>query len=513
MLGLRRAWPCGATRTALFLVASASLLGLFLVGDGPPRRRAGLVRRRSRRALDGRSPPLRNVHKFDPVIRLPLVLGLAFLLERARCAASTGTPHPTRRARGPCPSPASSVLAVIAVVGAADPRASRAGWRPPGAIAEVPGYWEEAGAWLDDRGDEGVGAAVAGRRGGPVRLGLAQRRAARVPRRGGPLRGAVQHPLRATGQHPDARRDRGAPDPGTARRSGWRRTCARAGVQYLVVRNDVIKAPDIPDTVLVHQALDESPGIEPAGRASAPSSAVGAHLGTGEDRNVINGGWQTNYPAIEIYEVATGGPGAVAADELPVVVGGPEYLLDLADAGMLDEQPTVLATDADAEVAPTGPGHPHRRLPRPRALLRPAPRRLLRDHAAGRRPTLVNADKDLYVNEGDERWRTTARSPSGRESRDARSSAMSDADAPAAPGRASPPSPRSTVTSDDPWVSQPGTSRRPELDARLSRARATIAQVTLSGGAARTDASRPCASSPRPAPREEFDLGPTERVP
>ena len=37
--------------------------------------------------------PLRNVHKFDPIIRLPLVLGLAFVIDRV-FQARTMAPKP-----------------------------------------------------------------------------------------------------------------------------------------------------------------------------------------------------------------------------------------------------------------------------------------------------------------------------------------------------------------------------------------------------------------------------------
>ncbi len=56
----------------------------------------------------------------------------------------------------------------------------------------------------------------------PVRLGIDQRRAPGVPGRGGPLRGAVHHPLRAARQHPGPRRDRGTPDAGPALPRAWR---------------------------------------------------------------------------------------------------------------------------------------------------------------------------------------------------------------------------------------------------------------------------------------------------
>ena len=66
-----------------------------------------------------------------------------------------------------------------------------------------------------------------------------------------------------------------------------------------------------------------------------------AHLiGSDGSRILVNGGWQDSYPAIEIYEVDGEATPAVTAPTSPVVVGGPEDLLDLADLGLLSEQPT-----------------------------------------------------------------------------------------------------------------------------------------------------------------------------
>ena len=167
-------------------------------------------------------------------------------------------------------------------------------------------------------------------------------------------------PLAPRRQHPDARRDREPARPGRRLVRGWPAYLRRAGIAHLVVRNDLDAGADVPDPVLVHQALADSPGIE---RVAAFGPKIGgeAHI-TDDDGNrlLVNGGWQDNYPAVEIFAVtdATGStstPPAVAAESVPVVVGGPEDLLDLADLGLLDDQPTELAADADGQTAPEGP--------------------------------------------------------------------------------------------------------------------------------------------------------------
>ena len=123
----------------------------------------------------------------------------------------------------------------------------------------------------------------------------------------------------------------------------------RAGVTHLVVRNDLSRTSDNTDPVLVHQALANSPGLV---RETWFGPAVGgeAHLLGGVlGRVVINGGWQDRYPAIEVYRVEGGFASARASERTPVVVGGPEDLLDLQDLRVLGEDPTVLAIDADAD--------------------------------------------------------------------------------------------------------------------------------------------------------------------
>src|SRR4029079_14977780 len=74
----------------------ATFVGLLMVTAGHGGPLEGWFGGLERHALDGPLAPLRNVHKFDLVIRLPLVLGLAHLLaviaERATGADVRGRP-------------------------------------------------------------------------------------------------------------------------------------------------------------------------------------------------------------------------------------------------------------------------------------------------------------------------------------------------------------------------------------------------------------------------------------
>ena len=99
-------------------------------------------------ALDGALAPLRNVHKFDPVLRLPLVLGAAHLaavlLEAARRRRRPGARRCSRRRV--C---AGVVLAavVLALAGTASP-ALAGRLAPPTGFEDVPAHWRETAEFL-----------------------------------------------------------------------------------------------------------------------------------------------------------------------------------------------------------------------------------------------------------------------------------------------------------------------------------------------------------------------------
>ena len=176
--------------------------------------------------------------------------------------------------------------------------------------------------------------ADAGTRGQPV--GRSQRRAA--------------HPGR---QHPHARRDRAAPQRGAGERWARRATSAAPGSPTWSSATTSSAAATLPTRSWSTRRWTTPPGWSgrwASGRTSAESARIeGGRLG----KALVNSGWQTEYQAVEVYRLTGDVPYATeAADPETVVVGGPEDLLDLADAGVVGSAPVQLAVDADQSVAP-----------------------------------------------------------------------------------------------------------------------------------------------------------------
>ncbi len=317
--------------------------------------------------LDADGTPLRNVHKLEPLIRLPLVLGIAHLLSRVPLPGSTprrewlqAVAHPEGDKR----------VAVGAVVLVALTVATSLAWTarltPPGTFTAIPQYWHDTADWLDEHN---------GPSGGQERsdAGMSQPgRVLVVP--GAPFATQVwgnshDEPLQVLGGSPWGVRDSIPLTPPETIRAldsvqrlfaagrpsaGLADTLVRQGISYVVVRNDLD-----PETsrsarpLLVHRVVDGSPGLTKVAQFGDP-------VGPGTLEGFItDSGLRPRYPAVEIYRVDGAQPlrpYLTDADAMARVDGGPEALLRIDERRRLLGQrplgPMLLTADARAAGLP-----------------------------------------------------------------------------------------------------------------------------------------------------------------
>src|SRR5207253_499492 len=127
----------------LFL-ALGVLTGLLMVSAGHHGSVVGWFHGDIQGALDGVLAPLRNVHKFDPVLRLPLVVGLGFVVDRAvaglRAHRAAGAATDTNAVLERFNRVVFLGVALLVVAAAAAP-AYLGRIAPAGATLGVPDYW------------------------------------------------------------------------------------------------------------------------------------------------------------------------------------------------------------------------------------------------------------------------------------------------------------------------------------------------------------------------------------
>lgn len=309
--------------------------------------------------LDAGGAPLRNVHKLESVLRIPLTLGIAALLGRIPLPGSAPTAawlrafaHPERDRR------VAGAVVILTALMVSTSLAWTGRLTPPGTFHAIPRYWHDAAEWLSAH-------TTPSPAGTPT-----PERALVVP--GAPF--ATQtwgtshdEPLQVLGSGAWGVRDSIPLTPPQTIRAldsvqrlfaagrpsvGLADTLARQGISYVVVRNDLD-----PDTsrsarpILVHRAIVGSPGLQKVAEFGTP---VGPGSLSGF---VADSGLRPRYPAVEIYRVADGSdPGTpyfAEVDQLARVDGGPEVLLRLDERRRLRGQPAlgpVLLT-ADARAA------------------------------------------------------------------------------------------------------------------------------------------------------------------
>lgn len=302
-------------------------------------------------ALNGALAPLRNVHKFDPVLRLPLVLGAAHLaavlLGAARRRRRPGSRPVAAWARRLC---AGVVLAavVVALAGTASP-ALAGRLAPPTGFEDVPAHWRETADFLAAEQSTGRALLVPASSFGSYEWGRpADEPLQPLAERPWEVRNII--PLTPEGhiRMLDAVEDRLNRGKGSA---GLTRYLARSGFSHLVLRNDL----DVTEAAstrsgLVRQALLASPGITRVAAFGDEYPQADLPRGT-----VLDAGLGEPAPAVEIYAVDGTAPRAWTAplSSAVTVHGGPEGVLALEERGLVTGRPVLLAGESSAGTGPT----------------------------------------------------------------------------------------------------------------------------------------------------------------
>ncbi|GAB4709521.1 DUF3367 domain-containing protein [Mycobacterium avium subsp. hominissuis] len=352
----------GPTMPARGRLVTMLLIGVVLMAAGYSGGLGSPAAHAVQAFLDAGGAPLRNVHKLGSVIRIPIVLGVAQLLGRIPLPGSapkslwlSAFAHPERDKR------VATAVVVLTALMVSTSLAWTGRLTPPGTFTAIPPYWQQTADWLTQHN---TGSPT------PGRVLVAP---------GAPFATQVwgtshDEPLQVLGASPWGVRDSIPLTPPQTIRAldsvqrlfaagrpslGLADTLARQGISYVVVRNDLD-----PDTsrsarpILVHRAVDGSPGLHKVAQFGAP---VGPGTVAGF---VADSGLRPRYPAVEVYRVDAGGdagtPYFVDTDRMARIDGGPEVLLRLDERRRLLGQPplgpALLTADARAAGLPLPAG-------------------------------------------------------------------------------------------------------------------------------------------------------------
>lgn len=313
--------------------------------------------------LDGSGAPLRNIHKFEPFVRLPLVLGVAHLLARVPLPGTASAretlsafAHPQRS------RPVAAAIVLLVAVIASGSLMWTGQIAPAGTYRAIPDHWRQAANWLSEHSERPDGAPPA--------------RTLVVP--GAPFADQLwgltrDEPLQPLADAPWAVRDAIPLTPPGAIRAldavqreiaagrgspGLAATLAQQGIGYVVLRADLD-----PETsrstrpLLAQQALDTSPGLTRV-------ATFGPEVGPPSVRGVVrDNGLRPKMPAIQIYAVdpdglegpTFDGTGPLLVDRkgMTRVAGGPEAVAELAEVRAREGRPQLgpVLLDADARRA------------------------------------------------------------------------------------------------------------------------------------------------------------------
>jgi arabinofuranan 3-O-arabinosyltransferase len=325
------------------------LLGLIVVTAGHPASIGPVAAGAVRNLLDGPLVPFRNVHKFDPLVRFPLAIGVGHTLLRARVPRFV--PMALRRSSDSGVRISARALAAVAAV-AVGVVAVTPVWTnhlvSSQRVSPEPSWWSATATWLSEHSG-GARALVVPGSASPVFLwgGTVDDPIQAVATTPWTVRGAV--PLSQAGyvrllNSIEAIMAGGRADPTLAA------LLTRAGIGYVVLANDLdpIRSASTP-LVYVRATLDTSPGLH---LTAGFGQAVGGTLAT---NLLLDGGGTVARPAVQIYSV-DGYQGMVSlmpTSSAVAATGSSDTLPGLVARGLSADQAVLYGPDANA-VAPAG---------------------------------------------------------------------------------------------------------------------------------------------------------------
>jgi arabinofuranan 3-O-arabinosyltransferase len=262
--------------------------------------------------LDGPLAPLRNTHKFELVLRLPLMLAAAQALTvaGARLRALSAP-----RLLGP-------VLVTSLVILVTAPAIVGGMALPEGYVA-IPAHWYQTAEWLDRQSAPGTVLVVPASSYADFTWGSTKDE---------PLQALMRRPLAVRDALPLGSAGSTRVLDEIQRRLGQgmggpelQALLVRAGVRYVVVRDDLRLSAQGDPLIAVHQSLAES-GISRVADFGPPAgSAVESPTFTVDERTFVP------YPSVEIFDVgAIQDVSVVPRSQLVTATAGPEDVGGLA---------------------------------------------------------------------------------------------------------------------------------------------------------------------------------------
>jgi arabinofuranan 3-O-arabinosyltransferase len=297
-------------------------------------------------ALDGPLVAFRNIHKFDPLIRLPVAIGIGAAVSGLRIPWWQSVRSPGGTLRVPGRALLATVLAVVALIAVSPVLSNRL--LPQSRAQAVPPWWRAAGVWLDQHSRAGRTLVVPGAS-TPTYFWGSTIDDALQPVTDAPWIVRSSIPLAPAGtirllDAISSRLDTGHRDDALAA------LLARSGISYVLVRNDLDTAASLSTPYnIVRSTLLNSPGF-------TLQAGFGPTLDGPSDGRVVDAGAGVPRPAIEVFGVQNALPraGLAAAADAVTADGSSDNLGALVERGLPPERPVLFGADATA-LADAGP--------------------------------------------------------------------------------------------------------------------------------------------------------------